>query len=147
MDNGRITRIFCDAGDFCAGLGRYRKARLLQPSGRGGRWLPRSRLTPGGVMTVVILFHLGGCRCFKWYYRECVGKRLSGYFPRPVSYNRFAEPMSRGALTRRFIPGSFGGGSRRAPALFAKSGLIPRRTVGSRLPRGGSLDSIQAWYL
>jgi hypothetical protein len=49
-------------------------------------------------MTIVILFHLGGYRCFKCYYRECVGKRLSGYFPRPVSYNRFAELMSRGAL-------------------------------------------------
>jgi hypothetical protein len=98
MDNDSITRIFCDAGDFCAGLERYCKARLLPPSGTGGRWFPRSRLTPGEVMTIVILFHLGGCRCFKWYYRECVGKRLSGYFPRPVSYNRFAELMRRGAL-------------------------------------------------
>ncbi|MDR3355964.1 MAG: hypothetical protein LBO04_02125 [Spirochaetaceae bacterium] len=80
MDNDSITRIFCDADDFCTRLERYCKARLLPPSGTGGRWFPRSRLTPSEVMTIVILFHLGG------------------YFPRPVSYNRFVELMGCGAL-------------------------------------------------
>jgi hypothetical protein len=98
MDNDSITRIFCDADDFCTGLERYCKTRLLPPSGTGGHWFPRSRLTPGGVMTIVIEFHLGGCRYFKWYCQECVSKQLSGYFPRPVSYNRFAELMGCGAL-------------------------------------------------
>jgi hypothetical protein len=49
-------------------------------------------------MTIVIVFHLSGYRCFKWYYQDCVSKQLSGYFPRLVSYNRLAELMSCSAL-------------------------------------------------
>jgi hypothetical protein len=45
MDNDSITRIFCGADGFCTGLERYCKARLLPPSGTGGRWFPQSRLT------------------------------------------------------------------------------------------------------
>jgi hypothetical protein len=78
MDKDSITRIFCDVDDFCTRLERYCTARLLPPSGRGGRWFPRSRLALSEVMTVVIVFHLSGCRCCKWYYQECVRKQLAG---------------------------------------------------------------------
>jgi hypothetical protein len=50
------------------------------------------------VMTIVILFHLSGYRCFKWYYREYVCERLSGYFPPLVSCNLFVELMGYSAL-------------------------------------------------
>jgi hypothetical protein len=73
-------------------------ARLLPPSGTGGRWFPRSRLALSEVMTIVILFHLSGYRCFKWYCQECVSKQLAKYFPRLVSYNRFVELMNCSAL-------------------------------------------------
>jgi hypothetical protein len=98
MNDDIITRIFCDVDDFCIRLERYCKARLLPPSGTGGRWFPQGRLTLSEVMTIVILFHLSGYRCFKWYYQDCVSKQLSGYFPRLVSYNRFVELMSYSAL-------------------------------------------------
>jgi hypothetical protein len=49
-------------------------------------------------MTIVILFHISGHRCFKWYYREYVCERLAEYFPRLVSYNRFVELTGYSAL-------------------------------------------------
>ena len=43
------------------------------------------------IMVILILFHSGGFRCFKHYYKEYVCKHLKGMFPRCVSYNRFVE--------------------------------------------------------
>ena len=41
-------------------------------------------------MVILILFHSGDFRCFKYYYKEYVGKHLKHLFTRLVSYNRFA---------------------------------------------------------
>ena len=43
------------------------------------------------IMVILILFHIGGFRCFKHYYMEYVCKHLKGLFPKCVSYNRFVE--------------------------------------------------------
>ncbi|MDR3115360.1 MAG: IS982 family transposase [Treponema sp.] len=97
MNNDGITRIFCDVDDFCTKLEGYCKTHLL-PTDTGGAWFPYSRLTLSEVMTIAILFHLSGSRCFKWYYKEYVGKQISGYFPHPVGYNRFVKLMSYSTL-------------------------------------------------
>jgi hypothetical protein len=68
MNGEVITRIYCDVDDFCKALERYCKARCLPGEKKSG-WFPSSRrLSLSGVMTIIILFHLSGCRCFKWYY-------------------------------------------------------------------------------
>jgi hypothetical protein len=113
MNDDSIIRIFCDAGDFCSRFERYCKSRLL-PADTGRAWLPRSRLTLSEVMTIVILFHLSGYRCFKWYYREYVCERLSGYFPRLVSCNRFVKLTrktlrDRGYISRKLFERCTGG--------------------------------------
>jgi len=33
------------------------------------------------IMVILILFHSGGCRCFKHYYKEYVCKHLKHLFP------------------------------------------------------------------
>ena len=43
------------------------------------------------IMLIMILFHSGGYRCFKHFYKEYVCKHLGHLFPRRVSYNRFVE--------------------------------------------------------
>jgi hypothetical protein len=53
----------------------------LLPADTGKAWFLRSRLTLSEVMTIVILFHLSGYQCFKWYYREYVCERLSDISP------------------------------------------------------------------
>jgi hypothetical protein len=92
MDEDIITGIYCDVDDFCKALEGYCKSRLL-PGGKKPKWFPASRMSLSEVMTVIVLFHLSGYRCFKWYYQMqvCVGMR--DCFPNPVSYNRFVELM------------------------------------------------------
>lgn len=43
------------------------------------------------IMVILILFHSGGFRCFKHYYKEYVYKYQKHLFPRLVSYNRFVK--------------------------------------------------------
>ena len=50
-----------------------------------------NRMSDAEIMVILILFHSGGFRCFKHYYKECVCKHLTHLFPRGVSYNRFVE--------------------------------------------------------
>ena len=50
-----------------------------------------NRMSDAEIMVILILFHSGGFRCFKHYYREYVCKHLKHLFPRQVSYNRCVE--------------------------------------------------------
>jgi hypothetical protein len=90
MDEDIITGIYCDVDDFCKALERYCKSRLL-PGGKKPNRFPASRMSLSEVMTVIVLFHLSGYRCFKWYYQTEVCVWMRDCFPHPVSYNRFVE--------------------------------------------------------
>ena len=90
MNEDSITRIYCDVDDFCKALESYCKSRLL-PGRKAPKWFPASRLSLSGVMTVIVLFHLSGYRCFNRYYQGYVRVHMREYFPAPVSYNRFVE--------------------------------------------------------
>lgn len=50
-----------------------------------------NRMNDAEIMVVIILFHSGGFRCFKHYYKEYVCKHLKSMFPKCVSYNRFVK--------------------------------------------------------
>jgi hypothetical protein len=93
MNKDIITRIYCDVDDFCKALEGYCKSHLLAGI-KGSRWFPSSRLSLSEVITIILLFHLSGYRCFKWYYQRHVCVYLQHYFPYLVSYNRFVELMS-----------------------------------------------------
>jgi len=92
MNENSITRIYCDVDDFCKALESYCRTHLL-PSGKAPKWFPASQLSLSEVMTIILLFHLSGYRCFKWYYQRLVCVHMRNYFPTPVSYNRFVELM------------------------------------------------------
>lgn len=50
-----------------------------------------NRMSDAEIMIILILFHSGGFRCLKHYYKEYVCKHLKHLFTRLVSYNRFVE--------------------------------------------------------
>jgi hypothetical protein len=59
-------------------------------------WFPAGRLSLSEAMSIIPLFHLSGRR-FKWHCRRYV--RLCGFFPAPVSCNRFVELTGRAFLS------------------------------------------------
>lgn len=50
-----------------------------------------NHMSDAEIMVILILFHSGGFRCFKHYYKEYVCKHLKHLFRRQLSYNRFVE--------------------------------------------------------
>jgi hypothetical protein len=109
MNEDSITRIYCDVDDFCKALESYCKARLL-PCRKAPKWFPASRLSLSEVMTIIVLFHLSGYRCFKWYYQRYVCVHMREYFPTPVSYNRLVELTSCAVLPLLVYTQGFRGG-------------------------------------
>jgi hypothetical protein len=92
MDEDSITRIYCDVDDFCNALEDYCRTRFLS-GGKSPKWFPAGQLSLSEVMTIILLFHLSGYRCFKWYYQRYVCTHLRDCFPAEDSYNRFVELM------------------------------------------------------
>ena len=50
-----------------------------------------NRMSDAEIMVILILFHSGGFRSFKHYYKEYVCKHLKHLFRVRFSYNRFME--------------------------------------------------------
>ena len=86
----KVTEIYCMADDFCKEFTLQQKKYMIKDMKTMHRNKP-NRMSDTEIMVILILFHSGGFRCFKHYYKEYVCKHLKHPFPRQVSYNRFVE--------------------------------------------------------
>ena len=86
----KVTEIYCMADDFCKEFTLQQKKYMIEDKKTKHRNKP-NRMSDAEIMVILILFHSGGFRCFKHYYKEYVCKHLKHLFPRQVSYNRFVE--------------------------------------------------------
>ena len=86
----KVTEIYCMADDFCKEFARVQEKYMVEDKNHKHRNKP-NRMSDAEIMVILILFHSGGFRCFKHYYKEYVCKHLIHLFPKRVSYNRFVE--------------------------------------------------------
>ena len=86
----KVTEIYCMADDFCKEFTFQQEKYMIKDKKTNHRNKP-NRMSDAEIMVILILFHSGGFRCFKHYYKEYVCKHLKHLFPRQVSYNRFVE--------------------------------------------------------
>ena len=86
----KVTEIYCMADDFCKEFTFQQEKYMIEDKKTRHRNKP-NRMSDAEIMVILILFHSGGFRCFKHYYKEYVCKHLKHLFPRQVSYNRFVE--------------------------------------------------------
>lgn len=82
----KLTDIFCTVDEFCTNFDQTTKAFLLGNPSKRPPVMSKSE-----VITIVLLFHLSGFRCFKHFYIYYVQKHMQAEFPNTVSYNRFVE--------------------------------------------------------
>ena len=90
FSESKITEIYCMADDFCKEFSFQQEKYMIEDKKTGHRNKP-NRMSDAEIMVILILFHSGGFRCFKHYYKEYVCKHLEHLFPHRVSYNRFVE--------------------------------------------------------
>ena len=84
----KITDIFCIVDEFCSNFHQTTQGFLI---GKKSKRPPT--MATSEVITIYLLFHLSGFRCFKHFYIFYVQKHMKNEFPKTVSYNRFVELM------------------------------------------------------
>lgn len=84
----KISDIFCIVDEFCKDFESNTESFLL-----GNKPKRKPTMSTSEVITIYLLFHLGGFRCFKHFYIYYVQKHMQNEFPKTVSYNRFIELM------------------------------------------------------
>jgi len=89
----KITEIFYLVDEFCQEFNKTMKPSLI-----GNLPKKRPRMSQSEVITILVLFHLGGYRNFKHFYLGYVQKHMHKDFPKTVSYNRFVELSSQVCL-------------------------------------------------
>ena len=67
---------------------------LLSASGKQRR-RRKATMSDSEIMTVQLMFHIGGYKCFKHFYIHYILGSRKDLFPTAVSYNRFVELESR----------------------------------------------------
>lgn len=90
FSEAKVTEIYCLADDFCKEFASQQKKYMVEDKSRKHRNKP-NHMSDAEIMVILILFHSGGFRCFKHYYKEYVCKHLKDLFSNCVSYTRFVE--------------------------------------------------------
>jgi Transposase DDE domain len=93
LDETKLIRIFCECDDFFKKYEQFMAHKNIGKKSSYGNRDPR--LCESEIMTLLILYHLTGVKCFQYYYTDVVSKHFRTYFPGLVSYNRFIELMPR----------------------------------------------------
>jgi len=86
IDFNKISDIFCLVDEFCKDFDNTTASFTL---GRPSKRPPM--MSKSEVISICLLFHLSGFRCFKHFYMFYIQRHMQGEFPKTVSYNRFVE--------------------------------------------------------
>lgn len=89
----KITEIFCLVDEFCQQFFPF-----LEKNSIGNKSKRPPMMSPSEIISIMILFHLSGLRCFKHFYIFYIQKHMQAEFPKTVSYNRFTELMQANIL-------------------------------------------------
>lgn len=89
----KITEIFCLVDEFCQQFFPF-----LEKNSIGNKSKSPPMMSPSEIISIMILFHLSGFRCFKHFYIFYIQKHMQAEFPKTVSYNRFTELMQSNIL-------------------------------------------------
>jgi hypothetical protein len=86
IDFNKISDIFCLVDEFCKDFDKTTQPFLLGKPSKRPPIMSKSE-----IISICLLFHLSGFRCFKHFYMFYVQRHMQGEFPQTVSYNRFVE--------------------------------------------------------
>lgn len=126
IDTRKVVEVFCAIADFCLELKEYFASHPL-PAGLEPRHPAgcKASLSESEVLTILVLYHLSGFKCFAYYYQRLVLGELKSYFPRAVSYTHFLE-LARQALLHAFLLAHYRAGrSQRSEHYYIDSKKLP----------------------
>jgi len=86
IDFDKISDIFCLVDEFCKDFDKTTQPFVLGKPPKRPPIMSKSE-----IISICMLFHLSGFRCFKHFYMFYVQRHMQNEFPNTVSYNRFVE--------------------------------------------------------
>ncbi len=89
LSDNKVIEIFYMADDFCKFFNETVKKHSIDDE-KKHRNKP-SRLSDAEMITILIMFHIGGYKCLKHFYINYICRHCKHLFPKTVSYNRFVE--------------------------------------------------------
>lgn len=103
IDTRKVVEVFCFIDDFCGQVSHYLASHPLPPGlaprAAAGR---RPSLSESEVLTILVLYHLSGFKCFMYFYQRLVLGELHSYFPKACSYPQFLA-LARQACLHAFL--------------------------------------------
>ena len=82
ITDDKITEIFCTVDEFSKNFDSELEKNLLSASGKQRR-RRKATMSDSEIMTVQLMFHLGGYKCFKHFYIHYIlGSRKDLFPPR-----------------------------------------------------------------
>lgn len=96
--NDKVTAIFVSVDDFCLEFEKPIEQLLLSAPTDVKKRKRKAGLCDAEIISLLIAFHSGGFRNFKFFYNQYACVHLKQDFPGLVSYNRFIELSHRCAV-------------------------------------------------
>jgi len=87
-----ITALFVCLDEFCKSYEDWEKHRLIDTGKKRHR---SCSMSLSEMLTIMVLFHLGPCKNFKYFYTIHITHLHKHDFPALLSYNRFVQLMPR----------------------------------------------------
>src|SRR3954454_24274961 len=92
----KLVQLFCEIDDFTQVYEQKLAGHLLPVNPNSKYSSNKAHISLSEMMTLEILYHLSGHKCFEYFYRhEVLQGNLKSYFPAAPSYNRFVELKPR----------------------------------------------------
>jgi hypothetical protein len=103
IDTRKVVEVFCFIDDFCQQVKQYLATHPL-PQGLEARRAAgrKAALSESEVLTILVLYHLSGFKCFMYFYERLVLGQLRSYFPQACSYPQFLA-LARQACFHAFL--------------------------------------------
>lgn len=103
IDTRKVVEVFYCLDDFCKEVAHYLAAHPLPPqlAPRAAAGRKRS-LSESEGLTILVLYHLSGFKCFMYFYERLVLGELRSYFPHACSYPQFLA-LARQACFHAFL--------------------------------------------
>ena len=92
----KLIQLFCEIDDFTSIYEQKLAGHLLPFNLHSKHSTHKPGISLSEMMTLEILYHLSGYKCFEYFYcQEVLQGSLQSYFPHAPSYNRFVELKPR----------------------------------------------------
>lgn len=99
INETKVIKIFIEVDDFCKAFDEWsEKTSLSDCIKKVSRRGVKPKMCRSEIMTIMILYHLSGYKCFEYFYKQELTENLQSLFPHALTYERFVARIPEVSL-------------------------------------------------